>query len=105
MSVLVLGIESSCDETGVAVVQARADAPPRLLGDALHTQAAMHADYGGVVPELASRDHIRRLVPLTRACLHDAGKDYADIDAVAFTQGPRLGGDYEIGRASCRERV
>ena len=58
----VLGIESSCDETGVALVEAGGDAskPPRLLAEALHTQAAMHADYGGVVPELASRDHIRR---------------------------------------------
>ncbi|MDO4878711.1 MAG: tRNA (adenosine(37)-N6)-threonylcarbamoyltransferase complex transferase subunit TsaD [Neisseria sp.] len=85
---LVLGIESSCDETGVALY----DSQGGLLAHALHTQMAMHAEYGGVVPELASRDHIRRLVPLTRACLRDAGKDYADIDAVAFTQGPGLGG-------------
>ena len=85
---LVLGIESSCDETGVALY----DSEGGLLAHALHTQMAMHAEYGGVVPELASRDHIRRLVPLTRACLRDAGKDYADIDAVAFTQGPGLGG-------------
>ncbi len=85
---LVLGIESSCDETGVAFY----DSEGGLLAHALHTQMAMHAEYGGVVPELASRDHIRRLVPLTRACLRDAGKDYADIDAVAFTQGPGLGG-------------
>ena len=92
---LVLGIESSCDETGVALY----DSEGGLLAHALHTQMAMHAEYGGVVPELASRDHIRRLVPLTRACLRDAGKDYADIDAVAFTQGPGLGGALLAGAA------
>ena len=85
---LVLGIESSCDETGVALYCTERG----LLAHALHTQMAMHAEYGGVVPELASRDHIRRLVPLTRACLAQAGKTYADIDAVAYTQGPGLGG-------------
>ena len=85
---LVLGIESSCDETGVALYSRTHG----LLAHRLHTQMAMHAEYGGVVPELASRDHIRRLVPLTRACLADAGKRHADIDAVAYTQGPGLGG-------------
>ena len=85
---LVLGIESSCDETGVALY----DTQFGLIAHELHTQMAMHAEYGGVVPELASRDHIRRLVPLTQACLADAGKTYADIDAIAFTQGPGLGG-------------
>ncbi|MGF6148490.1 t(6)A37 threonylcarbamoyladenosine biosynthesis protein [Kingella potus] len=85
---LVLGIESSCDETGVALY----DSARGLLAHRLHTQMAMHAEYGGVVPELASRDHIRRLVPLTRSCLAAAGKNYADIDAVACTQGPGLGG-------------
>ena len=85
---LVLGIESSCDETGVALYSRTHG----LLAHRLHTQMAMHAEYGGVVPELASRDHIRRLVPLTRACLADAGKSHADIDAVAYTQGPGLGG-------------
>lgn len=85
---LVLGIESSCDETGVALY----DTKVGLIADELHTQIAMHAEYGGVVPELASRDHIRRLVPLTQACLKKVGKSYADIDAVAFTQGPGLGG-------------
>ena len=85
---LVLGIESSCDETGVALYSTEHG----LIGNQLHTQMAMHAEYGGVVPELASRDHIRRLVPLTRACLADAGKSHADIDAVAYTQGPGLGG-------------
>ena len=85
---LVLGIESSCDETGVALY----DTQQGLIGNQLHTQMAMHAEYGGVVPELASRDHIRRLVPLTEACLQEAQKTYADIDAIAFTQGPGLGG-------------
>ena len=85
---LVLGIESACDETGVALYSRTHG----LLAHRLHTQMAMHAEYGGVVPELASRDHIRRLVPLTRACLADAGKSHADIDAVAYTQGPGLGG-------------
>ena len=85
---LVLGIESSCDETGVALY----DTKQGLIGNQLHTQMAMHAEYGGVVPELASRDHIRRLVPLTEACLQEAQKTYADIDAIAFTQGPGLGG-------------
>lgn len=85
---LVLGIESSCDETGVALYEHTHG----LLAHQLHTQMAMHAEYGGVVPELASRDHIRRLVPLTEAALQEAGKSYADIDAVAFTQGPGLGG-------------
>ncbi|MBP6117267.1 MAG: tRNA (adenosine(37)-N6)-threonylcarbamoyltransferase complex transferase subunit TsaD [Neisseriaceae bacterium] len=85
---LVLGIESSCDETGVALY----DLARGLLAHQLHTQMAMHAEYGGVVPELASRDHIRRLVPLTRGCLKEAGVTLADIDAIAFTQGPGLGG-------------
>ncbi|MDO4693538.1 MAG: tRNA (adenosine(37)-N6)-threonylcarbamoyltransferase complex transferase subunit TsaD [Eikenella sp.] len=92
---LVLGIESSCDETGVALY----DTEHGLVGNQLHTQMAMHAEYGGVVPELASRDHIRRLVPLTQACLAEAGKNYADIDAVAYTQGPGLGGALLAGTA------
>ena len=85
---LVLGIESSCDETGVALY----DTERGLLAHHLHTQMAMHAEYGGVVPELASRDHIRRVVPLTQGCLQEAGVSYDDIDAVAYTQGPGLGG-------------
>ena len=85
---LVLGIESSCDETGVALY----DTERGLLAHHLHTQMAMHAEYGGVVPELASRDHIRRLVPLTEGCLKEVGVSYGDVDAVAFTQGPGLGG-------------
>ena len=73
-SFLVLGIESSCDETGVALVRAPLDGgTPVLLGQALHSQVEMHADYGGVVPELASRDHIRHVLPLTSKALAQAG--------------------------------
>lgn len=95
----VLGIESSCDETGVALVEAPADPtqPPRLLAEALHTQAAMHADYGGVVPELASRDHIRRVLPLLERVLADAGATPADIGLVAYTRGPGLAGALLVG--------
>ncbi|MDK4688704.1 tRNA (adenosine(37)-N6)-threonylcarbamoyltransferase complex transferase subunit TsaD [Kingella negevensis] len=85
---IVLGIESSCDETGVAIY----DTEKGLIANQLHTQMAMHAEYGGVVPELASRDHIRRLVPLTQAALKEAHLQYDDVDAIAYTQGPGLGG-------------
>ena len=98
MSLLVLGIESSCDETGVALVRADDDgAVPHLLAHALHTQAAMHADYGGVVPELASRDHIRRVLPLTNQVLAQAGKALPAIDVVAYTRGPGLAGALLVG--------
>lgn len=90
---LVLGIESSCDETGVALYDTEAG----LLAHQLHSQIAMHAEYGGVVPELASRDHIRRVLPLTQACLSDAGKTLQDIDAIAYTQGPGLAGALLVG--------
>ena len=90
---LVLGIESSCDETGVALY----DTERGLIADQLHSQMAMHAEYGGVVPELASRDHIRRVTPLTRACLAEAGKTLQDIDAIAYTEGPGLGGALLVG--------
>ncbi|MDF1485089.1 tRNA (adenosine(37)-N6)-threonylcarbamoyltransferase complex transferase subunit TsaD [Ramlibacter sp. H39-3-26] len=95
---LVLGIESSCDETGVALVQTRPDgATPALRAHALHTQIAMHQAYGGVVPELASRDHIRRVLPLTETVLADAGAALADIDVVAYTRGPGLAGALLVG--------
>ena len=90
---LVLGIESSCDETGVALY----DTERGLIADQLHSQMAMHAEYGGVVPELASRDHIRRVTPLTRACLAEADKTLQDIDAIAYTEGPGLGGALLVG--------
>ncbi|HEX6828374.1 MAG TPA: tRNA (adenosine(37)-N6)-threonylcarbamoyltransferase complex transferase subunit TsaD, partial [Burkholderiales bacterium] len=76
---LVLGIETSCDETGVAAY----DTGRGLLAHALHSQVALHHEYGGVVPELASRDHIRRLLPLTREVLGRAGLRLAQVDAVA----------------------
>ena len=93
----VLGIESSCDETGVALVEDTGDGRPRLRAHALHSQAAMHEAYGGVVPELASRDHIRRVVPLTQAVLAQAGAKLADIDVVAYTRGPCVAGALLVG--------
>ena len=97
MSSLVLGIESSCDETGVALVRTRAHGVPELLAHALHSQVAMHADYGGVVPELASRDHIRRVIPLANQVLTQSGQALAAIDIVAFTRGPGLAGALLVG--------
>jgi N6-L-threonylcarbamoyladenine synthase len=93
----VLGIESSCDETGVALVDAATAAPLRLLAHALHSQAEMHEAFGGVVPELASRDHIRRAVPLLRQVLRDAGCKVDDIDVIAYTRGPGLAGALLVG--------
>jgi len=92
---LILGIETSCDETGVAAY----DSDRGLLAHALHSQIALHDDYGGVVPELASRDHIRRLLPLVRTVLRQAGAGQGDLDAVAFTQGPGLAGALLVGAA------
>lgn len=93
----VLGIESSCDETGVALVETPAAGVPRLRAEALHTQAAMHEAYGGVVPELASRDHIRRVLPLAREVMRRAGATLADVDVVAYTRGPGLAGALLVG--------
>ena len=90
---LVLGIESSCDETGVALY----DTDRGLLAHAVHTQVAMHEAYGGVVPELASRDHIRRLVPLLRTVIDQAGARKRDIDGIAYTAGPGLAGALLVG--------
>ncbi|MHB8354685.1 MAG: tRNA (adenosine(37)-N6)-threonylcarbamoyltransferase complex transferase subunit TsaD, partial [Burkholderiales bacterium] len=90
---LVLGIESSCDETGVALY----DTQGGLLADTLHSQIALHEAYGGVVPELASRDHVRRVVPLIRQTLQQANKTLADLDAVAYTAGPGLAGALLVG--------
>ncbi len=90
---IILGFESSCDETGVAAVCTERG----LLAHALHTQIAMHQEYGGVVPELASRDHIRRVVPLTRQVLEDAGLQMSDVGAVAYTAGPGLAGALLVG--------
>jgi len=93
----ILGIESSCDETGVALVDASGSATPRLLGHALHSQIEMHQAYGGVVPELASRDHIRRVLPLTDAVLAQAGLPLSAVDAIAYTRGPGLAGALLVG--------
>jgi N6-L-threonylcarbamoyladenine synthase len=93
----ILGIESSCDETGVALVETTGSAMPRLLSHALYSQIEMHQAYGGVVPELASRDHIRRVLPLTRQVLAEAGATLADIDVVAYTRGPGLAGALLVG--------
>lgn len=93
----VLGIESSCDETGVALVHVAGMAAPRLLAQGLHSQIDMHEAYGGVVPELASRDHIRRVVPLTRQVLADAGVSLGSVDVIAYTRGPGLAGALLVG--------
>jgi N6-L-threonylcarbamoyladenine synthase len=93
----ILGIESSCDETGVAIVSFDADEPPRLRGQALHSQVQMHEAYGGVVPELASRDHVRRVLPLAQAALAESKLRLQDIHVVAFTRGPGLAGALLVG--------
>lgn len=94
----VLGIETSCDETGVAIY----DTDKGLLGDALYSQVAMHAEYGGVVPELASRDHVRKLLPLVRETLQQADTIPQQLDAVAYTAGPGLIGALMVGAATGR---
>ena len=90
---LILGLESSCDETGVALI----DSEKGLIAHAVHTQIDMHRLYGGVVPELASRDHIRRVIPLIEQVLEEAGKNKKDLDAIAVTQGPGLAGALLVG--------
>ncbi len=92
---LVLGIETSCDETGIALY----DTDHGLLAQALHSQVAMHNRYGGVVPELASRDHIERIVPLLEQVMAEAGRPLDSIDAIAYTQGPGLAGALLTGAA------
>src|SRR6476659_6681668 len=94
----VLGIETSCDETGVAIY----DSDLGLRADALFSQIALHAEYGGVVPELASRDHVRKLLPLVRQVLDQAGLSVADLDGVAYTSGPGLVGALMVGAAAGR---
>jgi N6-L-threonylcarbamoyladenine synthase len=93
MNTLILGIESSCDETGLALYQGGRG----LLAHTLHSQIALHNEYGGVVPELASRDHVRHALPLLRQALHIAQRSLNDIDAIAFTQGPGLSGALLVG--------
>jgi len=100
---LILGIETSCDETGLALYEAgAAGLPGTLLAHAVHSQTAMHEAYGGVVPELASRDHLRRLVPLSRQVLERAGRSVAQIGAIAYTEGPGLAGALLAGAAFAR---
>ncbi len=94
----VLGVETSCDETGVAVV----DSERGLLAHALYSQVALHADYGGVVPELASRDHVRKLTPMIREVLDRAGISAEELDGVAYTAGPGLIGALLVGAATAR---
>ncbi|MCQ4324702.1 tRNA (adenosine(37)-N6)-threonylcarbamoyltransferase complex transferase subunit TsaD [Stutzerimonas stutzeri] len=97
---LVLGLETSCDETGVALY----DSEQGLLADALFSQIDLHRVYGGVVPELASRDHVKRMLPLIRQVLGEAGREAAQIDAVAYTAGPGLVGALLVG-ASCAQAL
>jgi N6-L-threonylcarbamoyladenine synthase len=101
---LILGIESSCDETGVALVEFSSDRtdPPRLRAQGLHTQIDMHKAYGGVVPELASRDHIRRVVPLIRQVTQEAAIHLEQIDVVAYTAGPGLAGALLVGAGAAQ---
>jgi len=94
---IVLGIESSCDETGVALVESAGTQVPVLRAHALHSQVDMHQAYGGVVPELASRDHIRRVLPLAQQVLEESGCTLADVDVVAYTRGPGLAGALLVG--------
>ena len=90
---LILGIETSCDETGVALYDTEAG----LLAETLHSQVALHAAYGGVVPELASRDHVRRLLPLVQRTLEQAGRRVEDVELIAYTRGPGLAGALLVG--------
>ncbi len=95
---LTLGIETSCDETGVAVYDTRRG----LVAQGLYSQIALHAEYGGVVPELASRDHVRKLLPLLRSTLADADLSLDDIDGIAYTAGPGLMGALLVGASTAR---
>ena len=89
----ILGIESSCDETGIAIY----DTEKGLIADQLYSQIELHAQYGGVVPELASRDHVRKIVPLIRQCCEQAGLQLSDLDGIAYTAGPGLIGALLVG--------
>ena len=95
---LVLGIETSCDETGVALY----DSNRGIVAHQVYSQVAIHAQYGGVVPELASRDHIRKTVPLIRQTLAEAGAALADLDGIAYTAGPGLVGALLVGTSVAR---
>src|ERR1039457_7045759 len=90
---LILGIESSCDETAAALVRGGSE----VLANVVASQMALHANYGGVVPELASREHLRNIVPVVRGAMAQAGAGYADLDAIAVTEGPGLAGALLVG--------
>ena len=92
----ILGIESSCDETGIAIY----DSERGLLADTLYSQIELHRQYGGVVPELASRDHLRKIIPLIDECLQQAKTSLSDIDAIAYTAGPGLNGALLVGASA-----
>jgi N6-L-threonylcarbamoyladenine synthase len=98
----VLGIETSCDETGVAVYDTDLSGAAGLRAHAVYSQIALHAEYGGVVPELASRDHVRKLLPLIRQSLAEAGLGVDDLDGVAYTAGPGLVGALLVGAGVAR---
>ena len=95
----ILGIETSCDETGVAVYDSKKNI---ILTEQIYTQASKHAEYGGVVPELASRDHIPKLLPLISMGFKEANLSSADIDGIAYTSGPGLRGPLLTGAALAR---
>ena len=98
MNTIILGIETSCDETGVAIYNSE----DGLIGHLLHSQVALHSEYGGVVPELASRDHIRKLIPLVQQILHDNQLTASDINGIAYTAGPGLAGALLVGATTAR---
>jgi len=98
----VLGVETSCDETGVAIYDTAIGGADGLRAQALYSQIALHAEYGGVVPELASRDHVRKLLPLIRQTMTDAGMEVEDLDGVAYTAGPGLVGALLVGAGVAR---
>ena len=95
----VLGIETSCDETGVAIYDTEST---KIVSEQLYSQASKHAEYGGVVPELASRDHLKKLIPLIRLTVREAGLNLKEIDAVAYTSGPGLRGPLLIGASTAK---
>src|ERR1019366_8853452 len=97
----ILGIESSCDETGAAVVRSG----QRVLSNIVASQIATHQPYGGVVPELASREHLRAIVPVVRQALAEAGQTYQSVDAIAVTQGPGLAGARLVGISYLKVRA
>jgi N6-L-threonylcarbamoyladenine synthase len=99
---LILGIETSCDETGVAVYDTDLPGSTGLRAHAVYSQVELHAEYGGVVPELASRDHVRKLLPLVRQTLAEAGLGVEELDGVAYTAGPGLVGALLVGAGVAR---